>query len=99
MAVLNRDKTQVQLSVLLNLWHGDRDSMGWASPTLALGIARLSHPTGSFQLLKNIYGEERAKELVGAKTSNPSGDTREILKYVEEGFKRYNRELNEKLRD
>ena len=67
------------LDDLLGLWHGDGDSFGWVSATLACEIARVTKPANPIALGVTIYG---------AQEGIPSGD-RALLKAIETGYARY----------
>jgi hypothetical protein len=50
-----KPKKETALSTLLDLWHGDHDTAGWQSPTLALNIALLTRPSSALNLAEQIY--------------------------------------------
>ena len=79
-------KTETTLNELLNLWHGDSLSMGWASPTLALNIARLVKSSSSLALAQEIYGKTRADEIF-APNANPEDHAVRVI--IRKGFVLY----------
>jgi hypothetical protein len=79
MALVKQPKSGNYLDALLGLWHGDKDSMGWVSSTLACEIARVIKPANPIALGVKIYGD---------KDGIPTWD-REILKAIDVGYARY----------
>ena len=77
--MINRGKSGNYLDDLLGLWHGDKDSMGWISSTLACEIARVLKPADFDALAIKIYG--RADNV-------PTHDF-EVCKALRKGYVRY----------
>jgi hypothetical protein len=69
---------------LLDLWHGDRDSNGWASPTLALNIALMVKPVSVQELAEKIY----LRFSDGNTIPIPQYD-KELMLIIRQGFNLY----------
>lgn len=76
---MQREKTDPKLSDLLGLWHGDHLSMGWASPTLALEIARTAKPKDAQALGNAIYPPREGESSIP--------HDRQIIKCIKEGYR------------
>jgi hypothetical protein len=72
------------LSTLLGLWRGDSYTTGWASPTLALEIARQVEPKDVQVLANVIYPPRDGQSQV---PNDP-----EIIKFIKEGYKLWKQE-------